>query len=771
MSRQKKKGFTLVELVVVLVIMTVILGIAIPSVLHYMKMAEFRKNEENAKTVYLAAESKLTYYRSSGQWEEFKKEVMSQGKEAPFTDSKRKGKIYGITLDKEHDGASASNNAVLGLLDGYTYDKSMLDASIAIEIDIESGEVYSAFYGTRCKGLNYASQDGNGYLTMADREYKSRKDRVLGYYSVEDTVNVVALKPTRLKMNTISLLNGEVLSLNWSSNVGNRLDVEYDIQFYQKNGKDKEDSLLFSMAVAPAQLRSAGWDTDSSKARNMVPVELKDAEGKSAGTWYFPITLQDGKYVLTLDAMMSAEILGVLSSSQNKDGELDATTSTSILRLAKVAESLKEQQTIYACIQAVPYYQRGSQSTNEYRSSEKVTSNSSNTLYGDDSTENNIKVAYFRQLSNIRYEEEDTKKEITLTNRNMDWSAVGTGLYTFALQEEGEGQAIRRPVWYRVHGKLAKSQLQFSGEELRALLMGSMDERKKEIFASGRDVDFGLEISDGSRQRVNIFRQQHQVAAAIRLLNTEIPTLEQLRMPTRLYQMAQQPRGLILVTGPTGSGKSTTLAAMIEHVNQNSDRHIITIEDPIEYKYQCKKSLIHQREVGEDVGSFADALRSALREDPDVILVGEMRDYETISAALLAAETGHLVLSTLHTTGAAQTVERIIDACPTGSQNQIRIQLAAALKGIVSQCLIPCGEVKGAARIAGTELLVATDAILNLIREGKTHQISAMMQAGGNAGMHTLNMDLSRLMRQGYITKERAREYTNNPAELEQYMM
>lgn len=165
---------------------------------------------------------------------------------------------------------------------------------------------------------------------------------------------------------------------------------------------------------------------------------------------------------------------------------------------------------------------------------------------------------------------------------------------------------------------------------------------------------------------------------------------------------------LILVTGPTGSGKSTTLAAMIEHVNKNSDRHIITIE----YKYQCKKSLIHQREVGEDVGSFADALRSALREDPDVILVGEMRDYETISAALLAAETGHLVLSTLHTTGAAQTVERIIDACPTGSQNQIRIQLAAALKGIVSQCLIPCGEVKGAARIAGTELLVATDAIL-----------------------------------------------------------
>ena len=232
MSGQKKKGFTLVELVVVLVSMTVILGIAIPSVLHYMKMAEFRKNEENAKTVYLAAESKLTYYRSSGQWDEFINEVMCVGYDGPFTVCIRMGIIYGMSLDIVVDGASASNNAVLGLLDGYTYDKSMLDASIAIEIDIESGEVYSAFYGTRCRGLNYASQDGNGYLTMADREYKSRKDRVLGYYSVEDTVNVVALKPTRLKMNTISLLNGEVLSLNWLSNVGNRLDVEYDIQFY-----------------------------------------------------------------------------------------------------------------------------------------------------------------------------------------------------------------------------------------------------------------------------------------------------------------------------------------------------------------------------------------------------------------------------------------------------------------------------------------------------------------------------------------------------------
>ena len=193
----------------------------------------------------------------------------------------------------------------------------------------------------------------------------------------------------------------------------------------------------------------------------------------------------------------------------------------------------------------------------------------------------------------------------------------------------------------------------------------------------------------------------------------------------QFFPMLNYPNGIIYITGPTGSGKSTTLAAMIEHMNQVSDRHIITIEDPVEYVYENKKSLIHQREVGEDVESFAAALRSALREDPDVILVGEMRDYETIQAALLAAETGHLVLSTLHTTGATQTVERIIDACPTSGQNQVRIQLAGTLKGIISQCLIPCEG--GMARVAATELLTGTDAILNLVREGVSCR-SAEMQ-------------------------------------------
>lgn len=325
------------------------------------------------------------------------------------------------------------------------------------------------------------------------------------------------------------------------------------------------------------------------------------------------------------------------------------------------------------------------------------------------------------------------------------------------------------PVWYRAQGQLVVSEMGIEDFEVRELLYGMMDERNQRRFEEGSDADFAIQTSDGHRQRVNVFRQQKKVAATIRLLNAQIPTLEELKMPTILYEMALAPRGLILVTGPTGSGKSTTLAAMIDYLNRNRDRHIITIEDPIEYVYECKKSLIHQREVGEDVKDFASALRSALREDPDVILVGEMRDYETISAALLAAETGHLVLSTLHTTGAAQTVERIIDACPGSGQNQVRTQLAGTLKGVVSQCLIPVGG--GVSRIAATELMAGNDAILNLIREGKTYQISNIMQTAGSAtGMHTLNMDLVRLLNQGYITREDARNYTNNRAELEQYL-
>ncbi len=325
------------------------------------------------------------------------------------------------------------------------------------------------------------------------------------------------------------------------------------------------------------------------------------------------------------------------------------------------------------------------------------------------------------------------------------------------------------PLMMRVHGKLEQTIAQPSEEDTNRMLMGLLDEKQQADFMNGRDVDFAIETSDGNRQRVNIFRQRGKICATIRLLNNYIPTLQELHMPELLYDLAEEPRGLVLITGPTGSGKSTTLAAMIEHINKTRRDHIITIEDPIEYTYESKLALIHQRETGRDVTDFAAALRSALREDPDIILVGEMRDYETIMAALTAAETGHLVLSTLHTTGAAQTIERVIDACPTGSQNQARTQLAGVLKGVITQCLMPT--IGGNGRIAGTEILLGTDAITNLIRENKSHQMGSMMQSGGSLGMHTLNMDLLRLIQEGFIDRETAFTYTNDRRDLEQYLV
>jgi twitching motility protein PilT len=241
-----------------------------------------------------------------------------------------------------------------------------------------------------------------------------------------------------------------------------------------------------------------------------------------------------------------------------------------------------------------------------------------------------------------------------------------------------------------------------------------------------------------------------------------------LGLPPVLKDLAAKPRGLILVTGPTGSGKSTTLAAMIDQINASRPDHIITIEDPVEYKYDKKQALIHQREVGRDVKDFASALRSALREDPDIILVGEMRDYETIAAALTAAETGHLVMSTLHTTGAAQTIDRIIDACPASIQNQIRTQLAGVLNGVITQCLIP--NARGNGRVAATEILIGTDAVCNQIRENKCHQLGTLMQSGANVGMHTLNSDLARLIQLSMITKQQALKYSNDRSDLEQFL-
>ena len=326
------------------------------------------------------------------------------------------------------------------------------------------------------------------------------------------------------------------------------------------------------------------------------------------------------------------------------------------------------------------------------------------------------------------------------------------------------------PMEFRVNGALADAPIQTSGpDETRELILSMLDDTQRAIFSTGKDSDFAIETDDGKRQRVNVFRQQKAVAATIRLLNDHIPSLAELNLPMVLQDLSDQPRGLVLVTGPTGSGKSTTLAAMVDHINKTRAEHIITIEDPIEYKYETGKSLIHQREVGVDTESFASSLRSALREDPDVILVGEMRDYETISAAVTAAETGHLVLSTLHTTGAAQTVDRIVDACPGEVQNQMRTQLSQILKGIITQCLIPRQDVRG--RIAATEILIGSDAALNLIRENKTYQLNSTMQGGASIGMHTLNGDLTRLVKSRIISQEYAVQYSNDRRDLQQYLM
>lgn len=324
------------------------------------------------------------------------------------------------------------------------------------------------------------------------------------------------------------------------------------------------------------------------------------------------------------------------------------------------------------------------------------------------------------------------------------------------------------PLRFRIQGRLMKMEEDTQPEETRQAILSVLSEHNRTLFEKGEDIDIAIQTEDGNRQRVNIFRQQGKVAATIRLLNNHIPTLEELKLPDVLRQLAEQPRGLVLVTGPTGSGKSTTLAAMINYINERRTEHIVTIEDPIEYVYKENQSIIHQREVGIDTKGFAPALRSVLREDPDVILVGEMRDYETISAALTAAETGHLVMSTLHTTGAAQTIDRIIDACPSESQNQIRTQLSAILNGVVTQCLIPTQDQQR--RVAATEVLIGTDAVCNLIRENKCHQLNTVMQSGAAHGMHTLNTDLARLVRTGIITKENAKKYTNDVHDLTQYL-
>ncbi|MCI5579485.1 MAG: type IV pilus twitching motility protein PilT [Oscillospiraceae bacterium] len=327
---------------------------------------------------------------------------------------------------------------------------------------------------------------------------------------------------------------------------------------------------------------------------------------------------------------------------------------------------------------------------------------------------------------------------------------------------------VGAPTVIRVNGELQKYQ-ELSDQVVHRTIVSILSAEQEKLLTEGHDIDFSFELKNGARQRVNVFHQEGKLACSIRLLNSKIPNLDELGMPPVVLELAKKRKGLVLVTGPTGAGKSTTLAAMIQHINETRACHIITIEDPIEYRYTQGKATIHQREIGRDVPSFDYALRSALREDPDVILIGEMRDYETIMLALTAAETGHLVFGTLHTSSAAQTVDRIIDVCPNESKEQVRSQLSNMIQGVISQSLVPLQDKKG--RCAAVEIMLGTDAIKNLIRSNKVAQMETTMQGSVQQGMQTLIDGLAKLYRSGKISYQTALEYSNNPTEMEKKLM
>lgn len=306
-----------------------------------------------------------------------------------------------------------------------------------------------------------------------------------------------------------------------------------------------------------------------------------------------------------------------------------------------------------------------------------------------------------------------------------------------------------------------------SDEAVETLIFAILDEDQKQILLKDKEFDFSFAFGDLGRFRVNAFHERGNLAAALRLIPNEILTIEQLGLPQMVNKFADYPRGLVLVTGPTGSGKSTTLAAMIHKINMERNEHIITIEDPIEYTHRSKKSVIVQREVHYDTYSFSAALRSALREDPDVVLIGEMRDLETIASAITIAETGHLVFATLHTNSAAQSIDRMIDVFPPHQQPQIRSQLSNILMAICSQRLVPA---IGGGRLAAAEILVATPAVRNIIREGKTHQLEAVIQTGAEFGMQSMDKTLAAMVHNGSVSYEEARNHAVDLDELDRLM-
>src|SRR5579862_6043648 len=325
---------------------------------------------------------------------------------------------------------------------------------------------------------------------------------------------------------------------------------------------------------------------------------------------------------------------------------------------------------------------------------------------------------------------------------------------------------VGSPPAFRVRGHIVRADgvEPFSADETRSLLYRVLSSEQQKQFELKRQLDFAYSMPGLARFRVNVYYQREAVGAAFRLIPQEIKTMEELGLPPVLHSLAEKPRGIVLVTGPTGSGKSTTLASVIDEINRTRSEHILTVEDPIEFVHKHKRCIVNQREIGPDAISFAEALKAALRQDPDVILVGEMRDLETISTALTAAETGHLVFGTLHTQSAPSTIDRIVDVFPGAQQDQVRTQIAGTLQGVVTQSLVPTADGQG--RVAAVEILVPDDAIRNLIRQAKVEQIYTYMQTGSRAGMQTMEQALAELCQRGVISVDEALGRSSRRTEL-----